>query len=83
MLKKLCDKCNKEMSLGDYNYEEQSFSININKSNDEMITFSGDLCEDCENEIINTITELLEKNGIKKELDEVEIVAVDEEETEI
>ena len=77
MLKKLCDKCNKEMSLDDYNYEEQNFSININKSDDEMITFSGDLCENCENEIINTITELLEKNGIKKELDE--IVVVDEE----
>ena len=60
------------MSLGDY--EEQNFSININKSDDEMITFSGDLCEDCENEIINTITELLEKNGIKKEMDEVIVV---------
>ena len=53
MLKKLCDNCKKEIPLD--TYDEGNFTITIGKQDDTEIELNGDLCEDCEKEVIEGI----------------------------
>ena len=62
MLKKLCDNCKSEMNIDDNN-----FRIEINTSKDEIIELYADLCEKCENDLIEAIKTTLKSYGIKEE----------------
>ena len=72
MLQKLCDNCKKEMSLDSVNlYDECTFYLNIVIEKGTEITFNGDLCEDCEKELVYKIKDLIEQYGIKEEKQEI------------
>ena len=67
MLKKLCDNCKSEMNI-----DNEGFKIEINGSIPEngVIECYADLCEKCENDLIEAIKTTLKSYGIKEEINE-------------
>ena len=65
MLQKLCDNCKKEIPVD--SYDNGNFRIEINKSDDEVIEFSGDLCEECENKIIEEIKNIFKNYNLAEQ----------------
>ena len=72
MLQKLCDNCKKEMELNINYYDESTFNLLINTEDGKEINFSGDLCEECENIIIEKIKDVLKTFSINEQIIEKE-----------
>lgn len=58
MLQKICDCCKKQMILSEY-YDEGTFNLIINTESGKELSFNGDLCEECEKDIIEGIKSVL------------------------
>lgn len=77
MLQKICDNCKTSMVMNEY-YDENTFGLIINTESGKELSFSGDLCEECEKKIIQEITALLHSYNINE--DKVEEITEEEEE---